>query len=42
MISTGYIPVAKHLQLGSLWTTFETMAYRGQSQTGIGQLQNPR
>jgi hypothetical protein len=22
MISTGYVPVAKNLQFGSLWTTF--------------------
>ena len=29
MISTGYIPVAKHLQLGSLWTTFGNNGIQG-------------
>ena len=29
MISTGYIPVAKHFQLGSLWTTFGNNGIQG-------------
>ena len=29
MISTGYVPVAKNLQLGSLWTTFGSNGIQG-------------
>lgn len=29
MISTGYVPVAKYLQLGSLWTTFGSNGIQG-------------